>query len=199
MAKRVARDKYGRFKGKGAIKPFKNNLKGVTRKGHANRGARLTTGRKSSRRRTAILAATAVTVAVAAHAAGKYAAKRSSGSSNGTLRRTINGDMKAAHAAVANIKLAPKVVRTASGAIPMPGASPKGARITRPKTGEGGPGFTKTPASTAKRAVSRDAEFLTPQARTKAEALSRRHGSLNESQLHWLARYDTARQFARRR
>lgn len=42
MAKRrkIRRDKYGRFKGKGAIKPFRNNLQGVTRKGAPNRGVR---------------------------------------------------------------------------------------------------------------------------------------------------------------
>lgn len=60
---RVRRDKYGRFKGDGAIKPFKSNLAGVTRLGAGNKTKRSAAKRSNRRRNVAIgVVATAAVV-----------------------------------------------------------------------------------------------------------------------------------------
>lgn len=59
---RVRRDKYGRFKGEGAIKPFKSNLAGVTRIGAGNKAPRQR--RKSNRRRNVAIGVVASAAAV---------------------------------------------------------------------------------------------------------------------------------------
>jgi hypothetical protein len=46
ISRTVKRDKYGRFQGKGGIKPFKSNLKGKTRKGAPDKQKRVVGPRK---------------------------------------------------------------------------------------------------------------------------------------------------------
>lgn len=82
ITRTVKRDKYGRYKGKAGIKPFKSNLKGVTRKGAPNKGARRTTGtvrKRMSNRRKAALAGAAVV--------GTVALSRGARSANDAIQR----------------------------------------------------------------------------------------------------------------
>lgn len=78
----VRRDKYGRFRGRGGIKPYKSNLSGLKKK---------QSGKKMSGKRKAVLAVAATATVVA----GAYAYKKRSQAVTTSTTKGTKGGMAA--------------------------------------------------------------------------------------------------------